>query len=1177
MNVYRLLRGLLYFVAILLAASGLMLYGQDTNGNITGRVLDPAGLGIPGARVAVTNLGTNITTTTIATDTGNYNVMAYPGVYRVTAEAGGFKRYLRNDVRVTAAMTVRVDAVLELGSVSESVEVSGTLLSVQSENAKVSTSVENKFVDELPLVVGGRLRNPYDLVQIAAQVTTSGDTEMSIGGGQTRSWNATLDGLGITTNRPAETFEVAYAAPSLEAITEFAVDTGGFKAEYGQAAGGVISFSSRSGTNAIHGTVYDFLRNEKLDARSFFEKKKGIYKQNDFGAAGGGPIRIPKLYDGRNRTFFYLAYEGFRNRVGGNDVITSVPTPEMYDGDFSYWVDQSNKLLQIYDPATTRRNPAGTGSIRDPFANNRIPKGRLSPFSQKIIPYAQGVKPNRGGQPGTSAYVRNNWINSQGTIQSPQDKGSAKIDHMVTNSHRLGFFMNVSKYRDALGPDGPPGLPTPLWNGTIIIYNIQSYRLTYDWIVSPTVLNHFQIGGNLFFKDQRTPNAVGGWKQKLCMANVVDCDVNFPNMSFTEFTSWGGTASSGHEQPMWALKDDLSYSRGKHNFKFGFSFQTQPSTGFGQQNISGQAGFSFLGTSVPGDTSFRSGSSFASFLLGDALSGATETIRDSTLNYPYYGFYAQDDWRITNRLTLNLGVRYDLSLPPVAVNDWYSDFAPDRPNPAINGYPGVLRFAGFGEGRENRRTLVDGWYKGIGPRLGLAYSVNSKTTLRTAFGRSFNKVTVTRDSGHYQGFIGRYNFASTDNGITPAFNWDVGMPPYPLPISMDPKAKLDPAFANNDEVHYHQPSDATRSPENLYWTFNMQREVAKNTVLEAGYSATVGVHLMTGLVNLNQVPTPVWNAYVQKYGAAGARDLLRADIGSSVARAAGVAIPYANFVDPNVQRNRTVNQALRPYPQYTNVVTGTRGNGDHSGHSTYHAFIMKAARRFNNGFAMEWNYVLSKVIADTDSQVEGDGTTQDQYNRGLEKSIGEYDQTHALKLSTVYELPVGKGRRFLGSIGGVANTLLGGWRVGAIAAYASGAPIRITRNNPLPTFNRDTRPAITTYENWRAPLKGDKFDPAVDVFMDRTVFPAQPIGFGDMTRHNPKARSLPGFNENLSLAKKFALGERFSLDFRCEAFNIFNRVRFGNGGTNLDSPTFGVVTSQGNGPRRMQVGLKLYW
>jgi len=1154
-----------------------VLHAQGTSGNITGQVLDQTGLGVPGARVTATNVETNVPTSTMSTSSGNYNISVYPGNYRIAAESQGFKRYLRDGVTVTASSTVRVDPTLEVGSVAESVEVSGAMLNVQTENAKVTTSVENKFVDQLPLVVGGTLRNPYDLVTIAAQVTSTGGAEMSLGGAQSRTYNATLDGIAITTNRPVEANEIAYAAPSLEAITEFAVDTGGFKAEYGQAAGGVITFSSRSGTNAFHGTVYEFLRNEALDARKFFESKRSVYKQSDFGVAGGGPIVLPKLYNGRNRTFFFLTYEGFRNRVGANSTFFHVPTPEMYDGNFTNWVDRNNRQLPIYDPATTKANPAG-GFIRDPFPNNQIPKNRFSAFSQKLIPYGQLAKPNRGGQPGTFAYINQNFVNTSGVVLEPQDKGSAKIDHAFNDKHRIGGFMNISRYRGEFGGNGTPGLPLPLYSGSIGLTEALSYRITHDWIVSPTLLNNFSYGKNEFYKNTFSPNYQGNWADKLCFKNAVDCNVNFPVVGFSEFSGWGTSARSGHEQPTWSIKDDLSYSRGKHSFKFGFLYQILQSTGFGEQNIAGQAGFSYLGTGVPGNTNFTSGSSFASFLLGDANTGATETVRENRLMYPNYSFYAQDDWHISRRLTLNLGLRWDFATAPTEKSDWYSDFSPTKPNPAVNNYPGAQIYAGFGEGRENKRSLVPGWYKGIGPRLGLAYSLNDKTTIRSAFGRSFNRVTVARDSGHYLGFIGRYNFASLNSGITPAFNWDAGLPSYPLPISVDPKAKLDPAFANNDEVHYHPQSDAARAPESLYWTFSIQRQLAGNTVLEVAYSANIGTHLMGSLVNINQVPTAVWNSYVQRFGAAGATSLFRSDINSAAARSAGVPIPYANFTDPNVQRVRTVNQALRPFPQFSDVITGVRGNGDKSGHSSYHALIVKMARRYHNGLALEWNYVFSKLLTDTDNPVEGNGTTQDQYNRRLEKSIGEYDQTHSLKMSSVYELPIGRGKQLLGTAPAVVNAVIGGWRLGGIMTYASGFPINLTRNNPLAIFNRDTRPLINGYDNWRGAIKGDDFDPATDRFLiPKTAFPTQPVDFGNATRHNPKVRTFPYFQENVSLAKKFAFNERFSMDFRAEAFNLLNRVRFNPGSFNLDNANFGVVLNTSGEPRRMQLGLKLYW
>jgi hypothetical protein len=538
--------------------------------------------------------------------------------------------------------------------------------------------------------------------------------------------------------------------------------------------------------------------------------------------------------------------------------------------------------------------------------------------------------------------------------------------------------------------------------------------------------------------------------------------------------------------------------------------------------------------------------------------------------YRYHGFYAQDDWRITPRVTLNLGLRYEYTLPPIHRDDEYADFTPDRPNPAVDNYPGALRFAGFGPGRENRRSLVPGWYGAIGPRFGIAFSPDGKTSLRAGFGRSFSKVTAVSGSGHFAGFVGRYQFDSPNQGVTPAFNWDQGFPAYKLP------PLLDPSFANNQNVDHWQLSDAARAPENLFWTFSIQRQLSANTVVEAVYNANVGSHLQAGLVNLNQVPTRYLNDMVAQHGPTAALNLLRADIGSAQARAAGIPIPYPSFTNPQVQLFRTVNQALRPYPQYLTIVTGTQG-GDKSGHSSYHALVLRAERRYSSGLTFQWNYVLSKLITDADSYFApgGAGAAQDHYNRGLEKSIGQFDQTHSLKLSTLYELPVGRGRRY--RLRGFLDHLAGGWRVGAIMSYMSGFPVALSRNNPLPIFNAVTRPVVTSYDNWRDPVEG-KFDPAVDRFLDRSVFPAQPNEqFGNVTRFNPKVRAFPGFNENISVAKSFHLGEVTRFDLRWEAFNILNRVQFGTGNLNLNSNAFGVVNTQVNTPRQMQVAIKVYW
>jgi hypothetical protein len=312
---------------------------------------------------------------------------------------------------------------------------------------------------------------------------------------------------------------------------------------------------------------------------------------------------------------------------------------------------------------------------------------------------------------------------------------------------------------------------------------------------------------------------------------------------------------------------------------------------------------------------------------------------------------------------------------------------------------------------------------------------------------------------------------------------------------------------------------------------------------------------------------------VTQFGATQALNILRANITSATATAAGIQKPYPSFTG-------TVAQSLRPFPQYQTISTGAQ-NGDKSGHSSYHALIIKADRRFSQGLTGQWNYVFSKLITDSDTYFANSATSaMDQYNRRLEKSIGQFDQTHVLKFSTLYDLPFGKGKRWVTN--GFLTQIIGGWRIAAIQVYSSGLPIALQRNNPLPIFNGITRPLIDSYEDWRGPIAGDKFDPNVDKFLKaKTAFPAQPAAaFGNATRYNPKVRAFWNQNENVSLSKTFAVKEHLRIDLRGEAFNIFNRTVFNTsstGLTNLDSATFGLVTSQLNDPRQMQVALKLYW
>ncbi len=1151
--------------SLLVALSLPALFAQSERGNITGTVTDPTGAGVSAALVTLVHRDTNATAKVEATTSGEFNFTSLtPGVYRLQIVSSGFKQYVRQNIVLSASATVRVDAQLQLGQVSEQVEVTASVALIQTDDAKVTTQVDNKLVDELPLQVAGDMRSPFNLVDVVPEARGSGQA-LSLGGGQAAAWDATLDGHSVGTNRSGDTAEAALNTPSLDALTEFTVDTNGFKAEYSQASGGVMTFASKSGTNKFHGSAYDFLRNDIVDARGFFALSRSIYRQNDFGITASGPVLIPKLYNGRNKTFYFFSYEGFRNRVGANNVNLTIPTPEMYRGDFQYWVDPSNNLIPIYDPGSTRAQ--GSGFVRDVFPDNQIPVSRFSPTAVAISSLTSPVVPNRNRTPGSRNYVAANYQVPGGTLIRPTDKWSFKADQVWGTAHRFGFLWNATQFRNKPGASGPPGLPEPLWNGSVSAWDTQAFRVTHNWTIGPRVISNMSFAINSFIKNAYSPNVDKNWKSKVCVKNVVDCNQNFPTINFTEFTGWGSASYNGTEQPGWSIKEDLSYVRQSHTFKFGFQHQNQNADGFGQQDIAGRADFSFLSTGIPGSTVFPAsgGSSFASFLLGDAVLGRTETIRRVTQNYPYFGFYAQDDWRITRKLTVNIGMRYDFTLPPTNKKDEYSDFNPDRPNPGADGRPGALWFAGFGPGRENRRSLVPGWYKGISPRIGLAWSPDGKTVVRSGFGLSYSRITAVQGSGHFAGFIGQYQFDNTSQGIQPTFKLDNGLPPYKLPPA------IDPAFSNGNTVDYWNGQDATRAPENISWTFSIQRQVAKNTIVDVGYNATIGTHLQSGLLNFNQVPSAVLEDLVSRFGTTQALNILRSDINSATARNAGITAPYPSFVN---QLQRTVNQALRPFPQYSTISTGVQ-NGDKSGHSSYHAMLIKASRRYSKDVTIQWSYLLSKLITDSDTYFANGGSAMDMGNRRLEKSIGQHDRTHTLKFSTIWNLPFGRNQRWFSH--GLLSQTIGGWRVSAIQVYTSGNPLALSRNNPLPIFNGVTRPRVDSYDQWRVPLVGDTFDPAKDAYLKpASQFPAQPLGFGNSTRYAP-VRGFWNLSENVSLAKTFHLTESIRFDLRGEAFNALNRVVFSSPVANLNNLNFGRVTGQANNPRQMQVALKIYW
>ncbi|MEO8372216.1 MAG: carboxypeptidase-like regulatory domain-containing protein, partial [Candidatus Solibacter sp.] len=696
---------------------------------------------MPGAKITVTNIATNVGMGSVTNDTGSFvlpNLL--PGDYSVRVEKAGFRASVLNPITVNAASSVRADFTMEVGSAQQTVEITADAVRLQTDNAKSATTITQKLVDDLPTVVGGALRSPFDLAILAPESKNFGDNNFQMGGGQAAGFGVSLDGVSATTTRALSNSWVAVNTPSLEAITEFTVETNGYKAEFGHAGGGQMTFSSRGGTNQLHGTAYEFLRNEKFDANQWFsnanKQPRQIYKQHDFGAAVGGPVWIPKIYNGKDKTFFYFSWESFRNRVGASTSFATVPTPEMYDGDFHNWVDKDlsagGKMIQIYNPFSLTTDATGA-QVRTPFAGNIIPKTLFDALGQKALAAFQGsgvLKPNVPASPGQLAYVRNNYIISNGTEVSPQNKYSVKLDHNLGTKDRFSGYIGWNRTYAAPGPSGPRTLPGNYSDYNDLQRTSDVYRFSWDHTFSPTILNRFYAGGNNWQENhdpiQATIKSGTHWKDKVCLPNAPDCDQNLVNLRFSEYSNWGGPANNGSENDIMSFNDDLTVVKGRHTLKFGGMFQHAWYNGFGRQDVAGRANFSFIGTGRPGDTNFTTagGNSFASFLLGWATDGGIDTVRYIAQEWPYFAGYVQDDWRVNSKLTFNLGLRWEATLPPFEANDRWSDFDPARPNPGAGNIPGALIYAGSGKGREGTRTLADSWFKGFGPRVGMAYSIS---------------------------------------------------------------------------------------------------------------------------------------------------------------------------------------------------------------------------------------------------------------------------------------------------------------------------------------------------------------------------------------------------------------------------------------------------------------------
>lgn len=1129
-------------------------WAQD-RGTITGVVTDASGAAVPAALIKVSNPRTGLSQQTTGTGEGSFTIPYLPpGQYTVSAEKQGFRTAEAANVQVEVATTTRVDLQLQVGSATETVQITSAAPLVQSEQSSLGTVVSTKTIIDLPLSLSGGLRDnlAFTILTPGTVLSSPGDNNsLRIGGGLSAGHSMLLDGAEANSERRNDS---GFQAVSTDAIAEFKVISNSYSAEYGRTGNGIINFTTKSGTNELHGSLFEYFRNEKMNARPFFSATRPIVRQNDFGGTAGGPIFIPKIYDGRNKAFFFFSYEKSIFRSGSPSGLSSVPPLAFRQGDFSQLRDAQGNVIPIYDPATTR--VVGNEIVRDQFPGNMIPANRISRVAATLNKYIPA--PETGGQ--------FNNIRTVGNSGSNQDVWSIKGDYNITANSRVSGLFSKQFFGspDAIGP-----IPGPLGNNFNSSGKNKFFRLNHDQVFSPTLLNHFTLGWNKrdtieYFPERYydIPEADRAIFELTGSGDPSPTGLRKPPTAYTlgggypQLGFWIDTLSPSRT---WNINEQVAWIKNTHSFKFGFSFIRQDYQRLDCNGCTAEVNFSQLTTGIPGSTG-QSGSTYASFLLGLPSGGFYHFPGDFSFGQPYYAWFVQDDWKVSRKLTVNLGLRYELPFPKTEKDSRVSNVCLTCPNPAAGGIPGALQFAGDGQGRTGESRFLDVSKNAWGPRAGFAYQVTPSFVVRAGGGIAY---IASREGGNADngtlGFGGNANFTSPDDGLTPILQLGAPFPSYPRPPNFDPGQALfsSPPFA----ARY-----AGYAPKLTTWNLTLEKGIGSNMVVRAIYQGSAGISLLASREILNQVDP--------RYLSLGS--LLFLPVGSDAARAAGIRKPWPDFPD-----TRSVSQALRPYPQYTGFQHSV--DADTTGHSTYHAVSFSADRRYSNGLWFSTSYTFSKLISNVQGENpglggfvgNGDSSTQNGYDRRADKAISNQDVPHHMVLAYSYELPVGKGRKMLTNAHPVVQGIAGGWKLSAIHNYQSGYPLRVTSNQNIGLFSGGIRANI----NSGVPLRNPAWsgDPATALYVNPAAFsrPAN-FTFGNSGANLPWLRSPALLSDDVTLAKEFplGLGEGRYLEFKASAFNIGNRVQFGGINTGIENANFGRVTSQANRAREVQFNLR---
>lgn len=1154
----------------LLFYCGSLMAQVAGNGVIQGTITDPSGAVIPGATVTATNTATAVKMTRTTTKAGFYVLSPIaPGEYTVTVEKAGFQRTAQEHVTVNALAVVGLNIVLKVGAVTQHVTVTAAPPPLDTTNGTLGVTISNKAYTNLPLAMNNGPKNPEGFIYLLPGVQNGSGFVGNINGGEAFSKEIYINGMPLVTSELQGDYRNLVNMTSTEVVNEFQVNTTGSPAYYeGQ---GVENYAFKSGGNQYHGDLYEYMRNTSLDARGFFSPTVPLEIQNEFGVSVGGPV-TPFL---KNKVWFFTNYDGYRLRTGASPTFYSLPTAAERNGDFSALLPSE----PIYDPATTACNAAGI-CTRSAFPGNIIPSSQFSSVS-KVLQSELPATINNA--------VQNNFLGAL-TSGTDQNDYTIRVDAALTSKdHIYGVTQYGKNAPVGLGPNGGPQLPLPYTSSRFGSTITRLAQLNNAFTISPTVVNVFAFSYNSFYTPFTNPTTGGGWAAKAGLTGLPPGQASdvFPPINFggpNSPTTWSNntyTQSFFDKTNTYVFQDNVQFVKGKHSLTVGGQIITE------QENVAQpSAGSTLFGINFSnaetaafnpdGTINTATGNSYASYLLGAVDSSGFEQDAAGTIGarYKNYAFYAQDDFRATPKLTLNLGLRYEVPKPDVEDFNRMSWLNPTMPNSAVNGFPGALQFAGFGPDSCLCRTIVKTHYLDFAPRVGFAYELNHKTVIRASYGVYYYNAGAlggNAQSGGISllGYAATPSFNTPNGGITPGFYWDSGFPGYTHAPFFDPT--LSTGFntttgPTGGGISYGDPLLGGIAPRTQNWNFTVERQLTPTTVMNVSYAGSNSHFLPTGIgrgIYADQI--------LPQYAALG--NLLTAtatpaNLAAADAIIPGIGLPYASF-------NGSIGQALLPWPQYS----GVGDNFPDIGNSNFNSMQMAIQRHFSKGLQFLVSYTVGKEIDDAGSNLGGffgaGGRTA--YNNKLEKAVGLQDIPQDLVFSYVYELPFGKGHS-LGSSNKVVSALVSGWQFSGIQSYIEGTPTGpVGANCFLPYLG-------SCYANYAPGFSGSAYingsygngnllGPNPTKFLNINAF-AEPgnFAYGNTPRTLAyELRNTWGLNESFDLQRTFQIKENLSFQFRVDAFDAFNRIQFGAPNQSINSSAFGTIGGQANVPRQFQL------